>query len=161
MANARSTKLAAALRDKTLVKFTRPFEEGSVNGYVLDIGPRWFLLALVGHGIRFDGYQCLRLSDVRDLEIPHPYVAFAEAALKKRGQRMPKKPGVALASIEELLLSVNRSFPLVTIYREKVDPDICEIGRVIGVKDNQISLLEINPDAIWDAEPKLYPLRAE
>jgi hypothetical protein len=158
-ADARSTKLAAALRDKTLVKFTRPFEDGSVNGYILAIGPRWFLLALVGDGIRFNGFQCFRLSDVRELQVPHAYAAFAEAALKKRGERLPKKPRVSVAGIEELLLSANRAFPLVTIHREKVDPDICEIGRVVQVKDGRVSLLEINPDATWDAEPKQYRLR--
>src|SRR6478752_4926272 len=99
MADTRSIKLAAALRDKTLVKFTRPFEEGSVNGYVMDIGPRWLLLALVRDGIRFDGFQCFRLSDVRELQVPHPYAAFAQAALKKRGERLPKKPRVSVASV--------------------------------------------------------------
>jgi hypothetical protein len=159
MTGARSTKLAAALRDKTLVKFTRPFEDGSVNGYVLEIGPRWFLLAIVGDGIRFNGFQRFRLSDIRELQVPHPYAAFAEAALKKRGQRMPKKPRVAVESIEVLLLSANRSFPLVTINREKIDPEVCEIGRVVQVEDRHVSLLEINPDASWDAEPKQYRLR--
>jgi hypothetical protein len=159
MAEPRLTKLAAALRDKTLVKFTRPFEEGSVNGYVLNIGPRWFLLALIEDGIRFDGFQCFRLSDVRELQVPHPYAAFAEAALKKRGERLPKKPRVRLDGIEELLVSATRAFPLVTIHREKLDPDVCEIGRVVQVKDDRVSLLEINPDATWDTEPKQYRLR--
>jgi hypothetical protein len=158
MADARSTKLAAALRDKTFVKFTRPFEQGCVNGYVLDIGPGWFLLALVGNGIRFDGFQCFRLCDVRKLQVPHPYAAFAEEALKKRSERLPKKPRVSVTSIKELLVSANQSFPLVTIHREKVDPDVCEIGRVVQVTDGQVSLLEINPDASWDAEAKHYRL---
>ena len=52
-----------------------------------------------------------------------------------------------------------RAFPLVTIHREKVEPDICEIGRVVQVRDGRVSLLEINPDATWNAEPKQYRLR--
>ena len=75
-----------------LVKFTRPFEAGSVNGYVLGIGPRFFLLALIDDYIRFNGFECFRTSDVRHLEVPHKHVRFAEAALKKRGERMPMKP---------------------------------------------------------------------
>src|SRR5215813_5164123 len=78
MAGSRSTRLAGALRSKHLVRFTRPFEDGSVNGYVLAIGPRWFLVSLVGDGIRFDGFQCFRLSDVRKVYIPHPHTAFIE-----------------------------------------------------------------------------------
>ena len=159
MANTRSTKFAAALRDKTLVKFTRPIEEGSVSGYVLDIGPRWFLLALLGDGIRFNGFQCFRLCDVRELQVPHPYGTFAEAALKKRCERVPKKSRVSVANVEELLLSASRAFPLVTIHREKVDPGVCEIGRVSQVKDGLLSLLEINPDASWDANAKQYRVR--
>jgi hypothetical protein len=159
MADARSTNLATALRDKTLVKFIRPFEDGGVHGYVLDIGPRWFLLALVGDGIRFNGFQCFRLSDVRKLHVPHPYASFAEAALKKRGECLPKKPRISVASVEELLLSASREFPLVTIHREKVDADVCEIGRVVQVTDGRVSLLEINPDATWEAEPNTYRLR--
>ena len=59
--------LALARRDKLLVQFRRPFEEGSVHGYVIDIGPQFFLLALVSDAIRFNGFQCFRLSDVRKL----------------------------------------------------------------------------------------------
>jgi hypothetical protein len=61
------------------------------------------------------------------------YAPFAEAALKKRGERRPKKPRVSVASIEDLLLSAGQAFPLVTLHREQVDPDVCWIGRVQGV----------------------------
>ncbi len=159
MANTRSIKLAAALQDKTLVRFTRTFEDGSVNGYILDISSRWFLLALVGDSIRFNGFQCFRLSDVRELQVPHPYAKFNEAALKKRRERLPKKPRVSVENVEELLMSANRLFPLVTIHREKLDSDVCQIGRVVEVKNSHDSLLEINPDANWEAKAKLYRLR--
>ena len=61
-----------------------------------------------------------------------------------------------MASTEDLLLSAGRSFPLVTIHREQVDPDVCWIGQVKRVERGRVSLLEINPDASWDAEPKDY-----
>ena len=77
------SQLALALHDEILVKFTRPFERGSVNGYVIDIGPRFFLVALVSDGVRFNGFQCFRLSHVRRLQVPNEYAAFSEAALKK------------------------------------------------------------------------------
>lgn len=156
--NVRSTKLAAALRDRQPVKYVRPYEEGSVNGYVMAIGARWFMLAVLDGSIRFDGFQCSRLADVRNLQVPHPQAAFVEAALKKRGERLPRKPRVSVESIEELLLSANRAFPLVTIHREKVAPDVCMIGRVLGVKDGRVSLLETTPEATWAAKPNHYRL---
>nr|HEV7953831.1 hypothetical protein [Candidatus Acidoferrales bacterium] len=72
---------------------------------------------------------------------------------------MPKKPMVSVHSIEELLLSASRAFPLVTIHREKVDPDVCWIGRVVGIDRGRVSLLEIRPGAEWDDSPSKYRLR--
>jgi hypothetical protein len=119
------SQLASARRYKLMVRFTRPFEQGSVNGYVIDIGPEFFVVALVSDAIRFNGFQCFRLSDVRRLKVPGKYAAFAEAALKKRGERIPRNPHVVVTSLPKLLLTANRAFPLITIHREKVDPGVC------------------------------------
>jgi hypothetical protein len=157
MSQARS-KLSAARHGKVLVRFTRPFERGSVHGYVVDIGPQFFIVALVSAGIRFDGFQCFRLSDVRRLQVPGRYAAFAEAALKRRGERIPNKRRVVVTSLSKLLQTANRAFPLVTIHREQVDPDVCQIGRVVEVRNGRLSMLEIGPDAVWDEKPETYRL---
>lgn len=146
-------QLAEALYSKLLVKFWNPYDPGSTQGYVLDIGPRFFLLGLISGEIRFNGFQCLRLSDVRRLQVPDPYSDFIVAALLKHGESIKKKPNVKLQTLSELLRSANRLFPLVTIHREKVKPDTCEIGRVLDVSKTHVSLLEIGPDAVWEDEP--------
>ena len=151
--------LQRALRTKQLVKFTRPFEPGSVDGYVLAIGPQFFLLALVEDNAWFNGFQCLRISDVRGLQVPAKYAAFVKAALKKRRERMPRKPRVTVTSLEELLWSANRAFPLVTIHRERWDPDVCHIGRVRALGKGRLSLLEVGPDGLWDREISEYSLK--
>jgi hypothetical protein len=155
MAKGRSHPLQEMLRRRQLVRFSRRFEESPVCGYVLEVGPKFFLLAVVSDRIWFDGFECFRISDISNLR-PDPYAAFAEAALKKRGERVPKKPRLSLARTEDLLLSAGRSFPLVTIHREQVDPKVCWIGRVGRVDRGRVSLLEINPDASWDAQPTDY-----
>jgi hypothetical protein len=152
------TQLAVALRDKVLVTFTRPFEEGSVHGFVFDIGPKFFLVALVSDAMRFDGFQCFRLSDVRNLQVPGKYAAFAEAALKKRGERIPRKPRVVTTRLPKLLLTANKAFPLITIHREQVDPDVCHIGRLADMTNSHVSLREIGPDGAWDDKLKTYRL---
>jgi hypothetical protein len=152
---ARRERLALAGK-KVLVQFTRSVEEGSVAGYVLAIGPQFFLLALVDENIRFNGFQCLRLQDVRNLQVPAKYAMFAEEALKLRGEKRPRIPAVIVDSVQELLRTANRAFPVVTIHREMVAPDICHIGRVVAISDAEVSLLEINPDASWDDEAVKY-----
>ncbi|HEU4395097.1 MAG TPA: hypothetical protein VFS92_05990, partial [Planctomycetota bacterium] len=124
---------------------------------VLDVGPKFFLLAPVSDRIRFEGFECYRVADVRGLR-PDTNPAFVESALRKRGERLPRKPRVSLRRTDELLVSASRAFPLVTIHREEVDPDACWIGRVVGVRRGRMSLLEINPDASWDPQPTVYRL---
>jgi hypothetical protein len=145
------------MRKRQFVRFDRRFEDSPVRGYVLDVGPKFFLIASVSDRIWFDGFECFRVGDVRGFE-PDPHARFAESALRKRRDRLPRKPRVSIRSIEELLVSADRSFPLVTIHREGVDPDVCWIGRVLGVEHGCVSLLEITPDATWEAKPESYRL---
>lgn len=157
MATRRSTQLAAAMHDHRLVRVSQKFDDFPACGYILDVGPRFFILAVVSDRIWFDGFECFRIGDVRDVR-PDPNATFVQAALKKRAERRPRKPRVSLTSIEALLLSAGRAFPLVTIHRDQADPDACWIGRVLDVNRGRLSLLEINPDATWDDTPTEYRL---
>jgi hypothetical protein len=140
-----------------LVRFSRRFEDSTVRGYVLDIGPQFFLLALVSDRIWFDGFECFRIKDVNKVKLD-PYAKFVKAAMKRRGERRLKRPRVSVEGTKELLLSASRAFPLVAIHREQDDPDVCWIGRVLGVNRGRVSLLEINPDATWDDTPTEHRL---
>ncbi len=83
----RATQLKSAMRSGSLVRFNRPFEESPAEGYVVAVGPDFFLLALVS------------------------------------------------------------------------DPDVCQIGRVMSVAATTLSLLEIDPGAVWDEAPTRYALK--
>ena len=158
MQTKKESQLSLARRERLLVRFSRAFEPGTVNGYVLDIGPQFFLLALVSDGLRFNGFQCFRLSDVQKLRVPDKYARFHEAVLKKRRQRIPGRIPVVVSNLAELLITANRAFPLVTIHRETVDPEVCWIGRVIDVRGGRVTLLEIGPDARWEDQVETYRL---
>jgi hypothetical protein len=158
MPSTTATRLANACREGTLIRFTRRFEDGSVNGYILDVGPQIFLLAVVDDYIRFNGFECFRYCDVRGLEAPHRHARFAEAALKKRGEKMPRKPTISVKSMEALLLSSSRAFPLVTIHREQVEPGVCWVGRVIAIEKGRVWLQEISADATWYEMPSQYKI---
>jgi hypothetical protein len=158
MQNNKKSQLRLALRKKLLVRFASALERGTINGYVLAIGPQFFLLALVSDGLRPNGFQCYRLSAVRKLQVPDKFARFHEAVLKKRGIRFPRKPRVDVKSLAKLLLSANRTFPLVTIHREKTDGSACWIGRVVDLSKGRLTLLEIGPDASWDDRLNTYRL---
>jgi hypothetical protein len=58
----KKSQLALARRKKLLVRFASVLDRGTVNGYVLDIGPQFFLIALVSDGLRPNGLPMLSLS---------------------------------------------------------------------------------------------------
>ena len=152
-----ASELTKFTRNRQFVRFTRRFEPGTVRGYVLDVGPRFFLLANQSDQVRFDGFSCFRVGDVKNLK-PDPYAAFTEAALKKLRAPTPKKPKVSVSTVEELLRSANRLFPLLTIHCETVDPDVCWIGKLREIRQGKVSLLEIGPDAKWERKPTSYKM---
>ncbi|MES2951698.1 MAG: hypothetical protein V4858_24485 [Pseudomonadota bacterium] len=147
--------LVTAMDEGQLVRIIRRFEDSPVRGYVAAVGPTFFLLTLVSDRLRFDGFECFRMADVRSVRAD-PYAGFAEAALKKRGLRRPRKPKIDLDSVETILLTAAKVFPLVTIHLEKKDPDVCYIGSVRGVERGKVFLLGINPHAEWDSEPDKF-----
>jgi hypothetical protein len=76
-------ELLASAGHKIPVQFTRRLEQGSITGYFIDIGPEVFLIALIDELIRFNGFQCLHLQDVRSLHVPAKYAAFIECGLEQ------------------------------------------------------------------------------
>jgi hypothetical protein len=142
---------------RQFVRLERRFEDFPVRGYVLDVGPKFFMLAVVSDRLWFDGFECFRIGDVRGLR-PDPYAAFAESALHKRGERLPRKPRIDLGNVGALLVSASRLFPLVTVHREVMEPDVCWIGRVLGIHRGRLSLLQITPNACWEEQPEAFRL---
>src|SRR5687768_11500196 len=135
-------ELQDAQRRRQLVQLSRRFEDTPIRGYVLDIGPSFFVIAIVSDRIRFDGFECFRFADLLEVKADLN-IHFVETALRKRGERMPRKPSLRVTSVRDLLLTAARTFPLVTIHREEVDPTVCWIGRVCSVSEDKLSLLEI------------------
>jgi hypothetical protein len=154
----RVSQLERALASRGFVRLTRKFEDSYVRGYVLAVGRSHFLLALVSDRVVFDGFECFRIRDLKSIEAD-PHRTFAEAALKKRGLRRPRTPRLDLDSTRTILESAGALWPLVTIHREEVAPEVCYIGQVVGTNRTQVALREIGPDATWDQTATAHSLR--
>src|SRR6266702_4686887 len=147
-------KLLTARQKKLIIQFSRPFEPGTFSGYVIDVGPAFFLLAALNDGFEFEHYTCLRLADVRGLECPAKHTQFYSKVRQVRGDEMPAKIKINLADAASILDSVRNS--LVTIHREKVEPDICNIGYMLYRDKAIVELLEIDSDAQWESKPTYF-----
>ncbi len=157
MSSKHLTRLAQAMLSRSLIEFCNRFESDRVRGYVLDIGPRFVLVAIVSDRFWFDGFSCFRIRDLSAIR-DEPRAEFIERALELRGEKRPERPPVDLADKRTLLLSAAKAFPLVTLHYEKADPDVCFIGRVFGVGRSKLKMLEIGPGADWSAEATAFSL---
>lgn len=145
-------QLSSALRDRTLMRFHRRFEDGWVTGYVVGIGPAFVMLSEVSDHIRYNGFGCYRLADVKNLR-PAPFAAFVEAALQKLGEVAPEVPAVTLDSAGDILETAGGLFSMVTVYAEADRPRVCHIGAIVSLDGGVAWMRDIGPDAVWEAKP--------
>lgn len=80
----KTSLLIEAMRERRLVRLSRPFEPAPAMGYVVAVGPGLVLLATVSDAVRLNGYECFRLSDITGVEA-YAYPEFVEKALELRG----------------------------------------------------------------------------
>lgn len=133
-----------------MIRFSRPFERGSVNGYVLGVGPKFILMAVFGDGFTLDGFLCCRIADIRSLKFASDNIAsMYQTVFRKRGQEIPARPPIDLATVESILQSANQTFPLVAIHREKIKQGACHIGRITRIGSGRFWMREIDTDASW------------
>ncbi|MBI1683502.1 hypothetical protein [Caulobacter hibisci] len=145
-------QLTRALQERRLMRFHRRFEDGWVNGYVVGIGPVFLMLCEVSDHVRFNGFGCYRLGDVKNLQ-PAPYPEFIEAALEKRGEVFPETPAVALNSASDILVTAGRLYGVVTVHAAADTPEACHIGAIVSVEGGVVWMQDIGPDAAWEAQP--------
>ncbi|GCD18844.1 hypothetical protein ACFO3K_17885 [Cellulomonas algicola] len=157
--------LAAAVRERTAVRVTRRIRKAaSIDGYVVDVGRAWLLVAVLGDDIRLDGWTAVRLSDVRRVrERVDESAAFYRAALTARGEWPPGPPSstgsLDLDDVGGLVRTAGAAAPLVTIHVEEDDPSVCFVGRPERVGPKHLRLREITPGATWDDTTTRWRLR--
>ena len=154
----KAAQLKKAMRTRRLVRFSRRYDKSNTHGYVKAVGPEFFLLLLIDDTIRFNGFECFRISDITGLRTD-PYSSFVETVLKKRKLKKPSTPRINILSTKRLLESGSKAFPLITIHTERRDPDVCHIGRVTDIDKTYLSFLEIRPGAVWETQMTRYKLR--
>ncbi len=151
--------LLNAKTDGLLVRIRSPYHNGHVHGYVIDVGPKFFLLRSVSDDIRYNGFECFRIKDVRGLK-PAPTASFMIAALALRYPERPADPIVDLSSLETLLRTASAAFPLITLHRERQRPDACWIGKMTDIHEGQVLMRTVAPDATWDYEYDCFALKS-
>ena len=133
------------------VEFDRkPIDTQLLGGFVLEFSERLTLLSLLDdERFELNGYTVIRNSDVRRWRSVEQS-SFRIRALNLKGVKPVRRRGLSLASWADLLKSANDLFPLVTISREMIDKNACQIGRILSMSRVSFELEEIDTDASWN-----------
>jgi hypothetical protein len=154
------TQLARAAEKLELVRLRRDIPDADeVEGYVLEVGAEWVLLARFDPEVFLNGFELVRRSDVVGAGKRHAR-QFFRRALELHGEWPPVRPEweIPLDDVSSLLSAVAAHRPLLTIHTEADDPDVCFIGAPVKVGRRRLSLVEATPRAVWAAKPTKWPL---
>lgn len=153
-------ELEKARTRKNVVRIFREELDGPdswSDGFVVDANEEMVLLQLVDDSVRLNGYQILFLEDISDFAHPAPFNDFQKRVLALREEEVVD-PEVDLDDLAVLLMDISEEYGLVTLHREEVEPDSCEIGRVIRADAVTYELEEIGSDARWFDDTFEYDL---
>ncbi len=132
-------------------------EHGSFCGYVAGSGREFFLLAVVGDTLGFDGLYAMRHRDVTELEAPEAHAAFVTRALALRQVEIARPQGFPLDDIAQVLQAASQLGPVLGVHVDsEEEAEVCYIGRLVGVEDDGFNLQELSPDAQWLSEPSYF-----
>ncbi|MEM7430481.1 MAG: hypothetical protein AAF351_00950 [Pseudomonadota bacterium] len=146
-------EIQSAAKTDIAIRISRDdIEDGYMNGFVAAIGQSFFVIELISDSIYLDGFVCLRFEDVSHVESPAPHWKFLQQALCLRNQQRAEPLGVDCKTTYTLLTSIPRAVELVTLHSEKVDSEVCFIGRIASVNEEALTLDTVSPEAEWHTE---------
>jgi len=127
------------------------------DAYVHQIGGGWLCIQPVRDRVDFDGYELLRVEDVTDIR-PCPRGDFFAKVLTQRGLAA-SSANLTMDSLETALASIAGPGALAAFHREVVDPDTCEVGRVVSISRASLRLRCVDLDGREHAEEVRIALR--
>jgi hypothetical protein len=137
-----------------LKRISRASSGDDIEGFVLEIGRAWALVATLSDSIYIDGFAVFPIGDVVDVEDRADEMGFVQRALTIQRMWPPPRPSVRLDldDTATMLRAIAASAPVVMLFTERVDDDVCFVGVPMNVRSASIDLREIRYDATWCPE---------
>lgn len=128
----------------------RPEGRPNIRGFVLDFTPDILLFhELDLDTFRLNGYVAILNADVKEFRIFDRPAYWQYRAVKQLKLKPEPLPSVSIASLSSLLSSVAAQFPLLTVYRARINPDVCYIGELSKLSRETFTLEDLNCNAEW------------
>jgi hypothetical protein len=128
----------------------RPQKLGKISGFVVDFSKSLILLQRFDwNTFQLNGYSVIHCEDIASYRFFHKNEYWQFRAIRKFKLK-PKIPaGISVSSLPSLLESVAKVFPLVTIHRDKINDQVCYIGKLTSVSQKTFTIEDLNCNAEW------------
>lgn len=149
--------LAARQRDNPLMVLEAPLLEvdrGAIirnrsEGFVLKSNSKLTLIHVIDPDLfLFRGFAVFRNADVRRWRYISQDELLARAVVLNHLQ--PRLPdGLIIGSMRDAVSSIGELFPLVTLYREQMEPELSHTGKLLRTTRQVTTLLPLSRRLIW------------
>ena len=151
-------RLLEAIDEQRIVRVERtPRFADRLDGFVVQVGEKWVLMAQSSDGGFFNGYVAFRIRDVRRLRSDR---TFETTFAMFQPEWPPTYPSdLDTSSTGGLLQGLGRDGVLVAIQKDH-ERSAMWIGKLVEIKKGRVYINEVRPDATWHPEPFGYKLKA-
>jgi hypothetical protein len=154
------TRLELAAVEQTLVRVVRrpKYAAGYLEGFVVQVGAGWAILAKVTEGGWFDGYIAFRLKDVTSVKRDK---GFSSRFARSQPEWPPSSPFAAFAvdDVIDVLRAFGANRVLFGIEKEH-EREAIWIGVLDELWPKWLWLQEVDAKAQWSARPLGHKLKA-
>jgi hypothetical protein len=127
---------------------------GRTMGFIVGFSDDLILFHVLGTDtFRLNGYTAIRTKDVKDYRDFNKDKFWQNRAAR---QILPVRPaGISLTSVPELLASISKRYPLITIHPERTRPGTCYIGPILSMTEATFTIDNLDCNAEWTGPRRL------
>ena len=125
-------------------------------GFIVGFSDELILFHVLGTDtFGLNGYSAIRTADVKDYR-DFNKDEFWQNRATRHFKLSPVRPaGILLTSVPELLASLSKQYPLITIHPERTKPGICYIGPLLSMTEATFTIDDLDCNAEWTGPRRL------
>lgn len=145
--------------DQQYVRIKRRAAMDEVTGYVMDVGSRWALVAVLTEGREPNGYEVLRLRHVKRVKNIQKKGDIDRRVLEARGLWPLSSISVNLDRTGPLLDDLTALEPVLMFHTEEKWPDMAWVGSLCRREGKRTWYHALDPQAQWLRELESFKTR--
>jgi hypothetical protein len=129
---------------------------GWTMGFVVDYSDSLILFHVLERDtFRLNGYRVIRSEDVRNYRVFDKRKHWLNRAVRSFELAPVRPTGISLSSLPQLLLSIAKQNPLITIHPERKKPDVCYIGPLLSITEATFTIDDLDCNAEWSGPRRI------